>query len=189
VIALVRRRWRAIAYSAALVVAAWAVSTVLKSVLIERPALGEYGYPWNSFPSGHAAVSIAALVAVLWLLPRPPVLLVVPLALLGGLAAASQVVSYAHRLSDVLAGVLLVGVLTAVGLGRSGRLGRLARSLLWGGVLLAAVAGILLILAWETSGYGSAERWPTTIGIALCSTAAAGAVLIVALEGTRHRPA
>jgi membrane-associated phospholipid phosphatase len=61
--------------------------------------------PFASFPSGHAAVTVAMVLALALLFPR----LALPLGLWAGLVCASRVVYGAHFTSDVLVGVA-VGV-------------------------------------------------------------------------------
>lgn len=86
------------------------LSLLLKQAL-PRPLQGrELGYLTNTFPSTHASATLALLVAVWWLSPRRPVCLTRLLCAAAGVAALGNVVGHAHRPSDVLGSVLLVGV-------------------------------------------------------------------------------
>ena len=110
--ALVRRAWRAVAASVLIVGLVLAASFVFKAGWLQRADLGDLAYAYNTFPSGHSAAALAAVVAVVWLKPRwlsRPVL--VGLAIVCAAVAVASLLSFAHRLSDVLGGVLLAGAL------------------------------------------------------------------------------
>lgn len=111
--ALVRRAWRAVAASVVLIGLVLVASFAFKAGwLLERADLGDFAYAYNTFPSGHAAAALAAVVAVVWLNPRwlnGPVLVL--LAVVCGVVAVASLLSFAHRLSDVLGGVLLTGAI------------------------------------------------------------------------------
>ena len=60
----------------------------------------QFGYVWNSFPSGHATTMGALAAAVAVLFPRARV----PAAVLAAVIASSRIVVNAHYLSDVVMG-------------------------------------------------------------------------------------
>nr|WP_274636843.1 phosphatase PAP2 family protein [Microbacterium bovistercoris] len=110
--ASVRGRWKGIIASLTLVGLAGGASFISKAGLLPRPQLGGYAYAFNTFPSGHTAVCLAAVVAVVWLAPRwlhPGVIVV--LGMLAASTAFASLLSFAHRGSDIIGGVLLVGAL------------------------------------------------------------------------------
>lgn len=112
VVAAVRRRETGRALVAAgLPLVVLVLASVLRDAVLPRPDLGAGGYLHNTFPSAHTATVAAACVAVAMLLrsptrPGPAVALAGTVAL----AAWSNVLSLAHRPSDVLGALLLVGV-------------------------------------------------------------------------------
>ncbi|MFC8597449.1 phosphatase PAP2 family protein [Isoptericola sp. NPDC057191] len=114
VLALAHGRWRSATAGALATGAALAAATVLRDVVLDRPMLGGHGYAQNTLPSGHVAAVTALALAVLLLWPgvrpAPPRWAVVGGAGVVAAAAGASVVTYAHRPSDVVAGVL-VGVL------------------------------------------------------------------------------
>ena len=87
------------------------VNWLLREVLLPRPFHGQaHGYVDNSFPSTHMAL-VAVLVLAVWVLaPAHPLILTSGLAAALLVAAVGQVVGHAHRPSDVLGAVLLVGI-------------------------------------------------------------------------------
>jgi membrane-associated phospholipid phosphatase len=111
--ALVRRAWRAVAASVVLIGLSLVASFAFKAGgLLERAELGDFAYSYNTFPSGHVAAALAAVVAVAWLNPRwmtRTALVVIAVAC--GAIAVMSLLSFAHRLSDVLGGVLLTGAI------------------------------------------------------------------------------
>jgi membrane-associated phospholipid phosphatase len=113
VLAVASRRWRRLAGASLVIVVATAGAHVLKDWLLIRPDLGDHGYAQNSFPSAHVAVVAALCVAVVLLWPDQPTWPVVTGAAgVAVLAAAANVVSYAHRPSDVVGSLLLVAAVT-----------------------------------------------------------------------------
>ncbi|MBD7979406.1 phosphatase PAP2 family protein [Oerskovia merdavium] len=110
-----RRRWRLLAAATVVVLVSAVLSEVLKEDVLERPYLGDLGYTVNSFPSGHVTVATALVVATLLLWP-PPLPRSAPW-VAGGVvlvACVASVVGHAHRPSDALASVLLVGSVTCL---------------------------------------------------------------------------
>src|SRR5690554_1225108 len=182
-VALVRQRLRDATAAGAVAALSLIVSTLLKE-FIERPFLGEYGYLVNTFPSSRAAVTVGALIGSYWLLRgalrRPLVLL--PLLILGAATGLFQVVSYAHRPSDVLGGALLAGMLAALFIGRGGALHPAWRWALWAFAVATGVLGGFCLSAWEASGYSTPQQPIGTLGILLASAACVTAALAVAAE-------
>ncbi|HEY2645161.1 MAG TPA: phosphatase PAP2 family protein [Galbitalea sp.] len=181
VIALLHGRIRDCYIAVAICLITLLASTGLKNYIVYRPNLGENGYPYNTFPSGHESVSIAALIAVYVLLPgslRRPVMLV-PLIILGTANAVSQVASYAHRPSDVMAGALLAGAVAAWFPGRTRRIAVGWRWGLWIFIAAAAIFGAVCLASWQSSGYATAQQMTATTGIALGSAACVTAALLV----------
>jgi membrane-associated phospholipid phosphatase len=190
VIAVARGRWRAAIAPAALVLLTLVMSTALKDFVVSRPYLGDFGYAENTFPSGHTAVTVAVLVAFFWLLPRLHPLVAIPLTGFSSTAALFQVASYAHRLSDVIGGALLVAMIAVFLIGPVGALSARLRWGFWIGVVLAAVIGALCLMSWESSGYAYSQQWTATAGIALTAGASAGVAFTIAAErpiGARGR--
>jgi membrane-associated phospholipid phosphatase len=86
----------------------------LRDDVLERPRFTDEAFPDNSLPSTHAiaAAALVAAVLLLWPWPRPwwlPNTAGVVLLLV----AVGNIVSQAHRPSDVIASFLLVGAVTA----------------------------------------------------------------------------
>ncbi len=177
IVTLVRRNWRAAVPSVLLPAIALVLSTVLKDV-IPRPDLGDHGLPENSFPSGHTAVTIACLIAFLWLLPRRRAVVAVLLTVLATAASAMQVISYAHRLSDVIGGALLAGAIAACFLQRVGAVRAAGRVVLWALVVVAAVGGVWQLAVW----WDSVRHLAGALGVILLSGAAAAAAIAVGVE-------
>lgn len=105
----------AAAVRAVLVVVLTAGITFGLDVIFVRPALGSDGYAYNTYPSGHVALSVAAVVAVARARsPRLPAWSIVALAVSAFAVAVFSLLSFAHRASDVVGGVLLAGAVSAV---------------------------------------------------------------------------
>jgi membrane-associated phospholipid phosphatase len=102
---------------AGLLVVLSAVGSELIKANLPRPDLGDYAYAYNSYPGVHVTISLAAVVATVWLAPRwlsnRVVVVLGAAAMLVGLASW---VSLAHRASDVAGGTLLAAAL-AYGIG------------------------------------------------------------------------
>ena len=111
VLAMVRRGWNALAWSAVLVTVSVLLTPYLRDEVLVRAQLQAEPSPLNSMPSTHAAAAFALTSAAVTLWPaqgpRPwwvnRVATVVSL-----LAALGNVISQAHRPSDVVAAFLLV---------------------------------------------------------------------------------
>lgn len=111
-VALARRRWSRVAQGATIVLVSVLTSRYLRESL-PRPDHG-YSYVENTLPSTHVTVVAAAVVAIAVLIPLRPVWLDRVLVGLVLLACLGNVVGHAHRPSDVVASVLLVGVVAGV---------------------------------------------------------------------------
>lgn len=106
--ALMARRWMQVGRAVVVVVLGVAIARGLR-VLLPRPDHG-YSYDANTLPSTHVALVVACVVAVLimWPTHRLGWLALVGTALVW-VACVGSVFGYAHRPSDVVASVLLVG--------------------------------------------------------------------------------
>lgn len=111
-IALGSRRWRELIRTLAIVIGSVAPVPVIRA-LLPRPDHG-YSYVHNTLPSTHVALVTALVVAIAVLLEHRPVWLDRVLVGFVALACAGNVVGYAHRPSDVVASVLLVGAVSGV---------------------------------------------------------------------------
>jgi hypothetical protein len=187
VVALSRRRFRDVLIAVVICVVTIALSISLKSPVLTRPDLGHFGYWYNTFPSDHQAITTAALISSYLLLPsglrRPPALLA--LVAIDAISGLFQVVSLAHRPSDVMAGALLAGGVSALFGSRRGSLAVGWRRGLWIFAALAAVGAAASGLDWQASGYAPSAHWIGVLAIALVSTATAAAALTV---GTGLQP-
>jgi membrane-associated phospholipid phosphatase len=181
VVALARRR-RAAAFRAVCVVGlTYVVSQVLKDDLLGRPDLGDFSYDYNTYPSGHVAVSLAAAVAICWLLPRASGR---ALAIgLGGVTmcvALFSVLSFAHRASDVVGGALLagmVGALTNAVPSARGRGGE--RGVLWAPAMVAAGGAAVMSSAAALLPWTTADAVVTVLVEAAVLLGTAGAISAV----------
>lgn len=115
VIALRERRIARVVSTVLLGAVSLGLARFLRLDLLTRPDLGDYGYTYNTFPSGHVAATTALTIAVL-LLTRIRRNAVVIAVMVIALACGSSIIGHAHRPSDALGAVLLVGTLTALGL-------------------------------------------------------------------------
>ncbi|GAA4161191.1 hypothetical protein GCM10022286_18340 [Gryllotalpicola daejeonensis] len=122
------------------------LAELLKQILLARPFFGRFGYESNTFPSGHVAFT-AAVAAAAW--GAAPRLRARPwrrraLVLLVVLAALAEPLSFAHRASDAVGGVLLAGVAAALCWPpSSGRTRRGAIALTSAAVVLVALAALV----------------------------------------------
>lgn len=115
VMALARRRWRLVVRCAALVALGVSIATWLRHVFT-RPDLGDATYPFNTWPSGHAAASAALIVSAFVLAPRGMHSVRVRRIAAASMAlvTGSSIATMAHRPSDVIAAVLWVAALSAL---------------------------------------------------------------------------
>jgi hypothetical protein len=184
VIALVQRRVREAGVALVICVIALLLSGGLKQFVVARPDLGNFGYSYNTFPSGHETITVASLVGAYLLLPeksrRPAIVL--PFLVLGTASGAFQVIAYAHRPSDVIGAALLVGAVAAWIPGRAEGIGARWRWTLWVVVGIAAIVGTLCLVGWQTHDFSTSLQVVGTIGIVLATAAAVGGALIVGAE-------
>lgn len=179
-----RGRYAVAGRACAVIVITAFISLGLDVVLI-RPDLGSAGYLYNTYPSGHAALSLAAVVAVASLRPwRHSAELVVALAIGAFAVGMFSLFSFAHRASDIAGGILLVGAVSALvdassrGMKRTSRSSERATrhrsvsrvSAVSGVVLLATCVCVLI------AGLSPEETTASLIGIA--TIAACGALIV-----------
>jgi hypothetical protein len=115
VVAIIHRRWRATSIALLLVTSSVTLARLLRLIL-ERPDLGDYAYHENTLPSGHVAAATSLVVAIGILLPvnwRGRILTALAVITVTAAGAASFL-TLAHRPSDVIAAILLVGVLGSI---------------------------------------------------------------------------
>lgn len=112
ILALVRRRWADTAFAVGAAVVAVLVSEPLRDVVFTRPYLGNFAYLANSYPSRHVVVTLAlaAVVTRLWPSSRGRLAGEWMSVAATVLVAVASVATSAHRASDVVGGVLLVGI-------------------------------------------------------------------------------
>ena len=111
VVALRSARWSEGGMAVAIVVLS-VISARLLRVTLPRPD-HTYSYPFNTLPSTHVALVVSLVVAIAVLIVRRPNWLDHLLLGCVVLACVGNVVGYAHRPSDVLASVFLVGAVAA----------------------------------------------------------------------------
>ncbi len=114
VAAVGRRAWAALTAAVLTLATAVALGPYLRDEVLSRPRFTDETFPLNSLPSTHATAAAALTVAVVLLWPRPrPWWLLNACGVVLLLVAVGNVVSQAHRPSDVVAAFLLVGALAA----------------------------------------------------------------------------
>lgn len=110
-----RGAWRAVVASVVIVGVTVVATTFLRDEVLSRPRFSEEAFPQNSMPSTHVSVACALVVAAVILWPRRrPWWLVNAACVVVLLASLGNVVGQAHRFSDVVASVLLVGAVSGV---------------------------------------------------------------------------
>ena len=112
VVTAVRRNWAS--FVIAMVAAALAnlATQVLKELVLDRPDFGVHGYAFNSFPSGHTTLAAsAALVFFLAVSPNLRPMAAAMGAVFTIVTGVSTLANQWHRPSDVIAALLVVGVL------------------------------------------------------------------------------
>lgn len=112
VVCLVRRRWSFVARGVVLVAVAAGAASVARDVLI-RPDLGDPVYPYNTWPSAHAATVTALFIVLRGMVPARLRTAATArcLSVLLAAAAVLSLVTLAHRPSDIACSMLLVGAL------------------------------------------------------------------------------
>ncbi|WP_066522797.1 phosphatase PAP2 family protein [Curtobacterium ammoniigenes] len=164
VVGLVRRRLAVGIAAVVVLLGAGATATLFKRIA-GRPEIAGSTTP-NSYPSGHAAIALAALFAVLMVTPRRfrPALTVIGAAY--AVVVANQTVVYGwHRMSDIVGAcgvaVFWLGLVRAVGPvvdreARSDRAGRVAPqrllAIVLGGAGGIAVLGTVIALLFAVLG-------------------------------------
>lgn len=151
--AMVRRRWRSVLL-AVLVAAVGIGLGAIARHLLPRPYLGDPGYVWNTFPSGHMAATMSLLAAagLLRTGERPGRLADAGLITLGTAAGWVQIASFAHRQSDVVGAAVLVAAIVAVVAAVVGRELVVPLPVLRAVAGEAVVAAALLIVAYALTG-------------------------------------
>lgn len=163
-VAILRQRWLLIV-QVGIVMGGANIATQLFKKLVERPDLGVVGTVGpapgiNTLPSGHTTVAVTAAIAILFVVPpklRPVT------AIIGTAYAASTGVSTLiggwHRASDVVAGMLMTFIFTALALlidkprTRKGTADQVAAILLGViGVIAAIISLWALITVWQNHG-------------------------------------
>ena len=110
VAAVGRRSWRALVVASLTVAASVWLGRWLRDEVLERPGFTAEAFPQNSMPSTHAVAAGALVAALLLLWPgRRPWWLPNTAAVVLLLVALGNILSQAHRPSDVAASFLLVG--------------------------------------------------------------------------------
>lgn len=183
---LVRKRWGAVVAAGSLVALTGLASYAFKAGLLPRPHLGDFAYSYQTFPSGHTAISLAAVVAIVWFGPKwlHPVLGVV-LGVVVGLVGVASLLSYAHRASDIVGGALLVGVFACgisgvVGVPSLGRAGaRVGWTIV--GVVGIIVGTIFLAVSMAAMGIDTGRSAAHIDAIGASAIAGLGGVIAVVL--------
>lgn len=83
--------------------------------LLPRPFFGDFAYVDNTYPSGHAALALAAAIATIWC--GPSWLSRTAVVVLGALACfvvIASLLSFAHRAADTIGGVLLAAAMSCL---------------------------------------------------------------------------
>lgn len=194
-LALWQRRYADVAAAVAVPAISCPLAIALKQAL-GRPGLGDHGYAWNTFPSGHATVSTSLVIALYLLLPWPLRGLAARLVLAAVTAAvgASAYISRAHRPSDVVGAILLVGAVGAVASAFAVPPSRHDWGFAWAPGLLAAISVVLTMVSVELVRQATGDpsrqvlaHWPLAAVLA-ASTAAFAVVARPPLPAPR-RPA
>lgn len=117
VVALVHRRWSGLTRAAVVVGVSVLLTPYLRDEVLVRAQLQKEAFPLNSMPSTHAAAAVALTWAALTLWPRQhprPWWVDRVATVVVVLVALGNVISQAHRPSDVVASFLVVGAVAAV---------------------------------------------------------------------------
>jgi hypothetical protein len=110
-----RGSWRAVVASILITGLTAAATTFLRDDVLRRPRFSDEAFPQNSLPSTHVSVACALVVAAVVLWPRRrPWWLVNAAGVVVLLAALGNVLGQAHRVSDVVASVLLAGAVSGL---------------------------------------------------------------------------
>ena len=119
--AMGRRAWAALVAAVLTVGVSVALGAYLRDEVLTRPRFTDEPFPLNGLPSTHATAAAALTVAVVLLWPRHrPWWLVNTAGVVLLVVAAGNIVSQAHRPSDVVASFLLVGAVACGSLALAG---------------------------------------------------------------------
>ncbi len=119
--AIGRRDWAALVAAVLTVAVSVALGPYLRDEVLTRPRFTDEAFPLNGLPSTHATAAAALTVAVVLLWPRHrPWWLLNAAAVVLLVVAAGNIVSQAHRPSDVIASFVLVGAVGCGALALSG---------------------------------------------------------------------
>jgi membrane-associated phospholipid phosphatase len=117
VAAVGRKAWRAVVAAILIAGLTAATTTWLRDDVLRRPRFSDEAFPQNSMPSTHVSVACALVVATVVLWPgRRPWWLVNAACVVVLLAALGNVLGQAHRVSDVVASVLLAAAVSGLAL-------------------------------------------------------------------------
>lgn len=183
--AIMERRIAPVVY-AGLLVGLVAIASVLLKEFLPRPYYGDFAYADNTFPSGHTAITLAASIATIWCRPRwTSRVLVFVLGTLTSFVALASVLSFAHRASDSMGGVLIAGALSC-GLAAIARVAvpppsRVRRVTTIGSLVALGVALVYLVAALGVLGDGDHAA---QLAIAIILGTLGGVVSVFAV----HRP-
>lgn len=192
-IAFLRRKPLLGLLGAGVVVASVVTAEVIQRTML-RPILLDHGYRRDdqSFPSGHAAVAVSMMCALVLVVPYRFRVAAVFVASVGaGAVEVATVTASWHRPSDTLGSDLIMLVYACVAvaaLARHGRLGeaspgtaagRLVRRLFAAGYGAVALAALAVAVAAAVAG----SAFLAGRALALCGSAAVAATLLALLRG------
>lgn len=186
IIRLAQRRARQVVPALALVPASAVSARFLKDVVLGRPDLGDFSYIQNTFPSGHVAISLAAALAICWLLADDaPGWLALPLGSAAVCVSLFSVLSLAHRVSDVVGAAVLVGMLAAIVGAVSGQR---RTALLWAPALVGAAAATALTLVASVALRAANDVSAALVGAAFILATLASVSVVMVSEGRLRLP-
>lgn len=166
----------------AAVLSAAALANLVLDETLTRPALSAAGYPHNTYPSGHAALALAAAVALAWTAGRFRVAAAAIAASCAGFVSGSALLSFSHRASDVVGGLLMTGAVAAAaawprwgGTARTTGPRRRGAGIAVGAALLVAAVSVAV-----------AVFVPDAAAAALAGSAMALAAVALIADVTRH---
>ena len=171
VTALVRRRWWLAVQLVAFFAVAYGTAKVLKQVLprdmLVRTEITESGVPLgNTSPSGHAALTVAAVVVLLFAVPRVTRALV---ALVGfawsSLVSALLIAHGWHRPSDILVAYLLVAAVALIALAVTRASGMDEPGTRVSSVSVQIVASVMLTAGIALTLYAAYVVWQLVPGL------------------------
>ena len=170
---MIKRQWRELIAAVIVVGASLPVTEILKHGL-SRPDFGVYGDYDNTFPSGHTAALGSLIVAIYLLAPRSARgrILAVSCAIATAVTGTLSVVTFAHRPSDVLAGLLLVAFFGSIALRVTG-IDVMPHWSRWEASILA-VAAVMSVISWTLVADSSPRLRAATIAYGI-------AVMVIAL--------